>query len=267
MIGAGDRIKLIDFGIASKGSDIYAAGVMLYEMLTGTTQFRGPNPLAVMNARLTSDPRPPREITPEISPVVEEILLHALERDPRRRYATAQEFAHDLEHPGAVPLTGRNEPRREPTAKGVLFYSGLAMIPASTSRCRCLWPRSSRAAVEVFGPLNLHQCGAQWYHGHMASRTKARTRRASSIRQSVTIPAQLAAEVQRVAKEKHLTKSRALVALAVRGVEAEAAARESLNSAYRRFMSEANPQRKGEAGKDLIRAIFGKDAIAEDSIL
>jgi hypothetical protein len=61
--------------------------------------------------------------------------------------------------------------------------------------------------------------------------------------------------------------SRALVALAQRGVEAEAAARENLNAAYRRFVSEADPERKGEAGKDLIRAIFGKDAIAEDSIL
>jgi hypothetical protein len=52
------------------------------------------------------------------------------------------------------------------------------------------------------------------------------------------------------AKKKHLTMSRAL----------------ELNATYRRFMSEADPERKGEAGKDLIRAIFGKDAIAEDSI-
>jgi len=61
--------------------------------------------------------------------------------------------------------------------------------------------------------------------------------------------------------------SRALVELAQRGVEAEAAARADLNARYRRFMSEADPARKGEAGKDLIRAIFGKEAIAEDSIL
>lgn len=83
----------------------------------------------------------------------------------------------------------------------------------------------------------------------------------------MTIPAQLAVEVERVARKKHLTMSRALVALAQRGVEAEAAARENLHATYRRFVSEADPERKGEAGKDLIRAIFGKDAIAEDSIL
>ena len=101
----------------------------------------------------------------------------------------------------------------------------------------------------------------------MKSLSKPRSRTASSIRQSVTIPAKLAMEVERVARKQHLTMSRALVVLAQRGVEAEAAARESLNATYRRFLAEPNPERKGEAGKDLIRAIFGKDAIAEDSIL
>jgi hypothetical protein len=97
--------------------------------------------------------------------------------------------------------------------------------------------------------------------------SSSRTRTASSIRQSVTIPAELALEVERLARKKHLTMSRALVVLAQRGVDAEAAARQNLNAAYRRFMAEADPARKGEAGKDLIRAIFGKDAIAEDPIL
>jgi len=94
-----------------------------------------------------------------------------------------------------------------------------------------------------------------------------RTRKTASVRQSVTIPAQLAVEVERVARKKHLTMSRALVVLAQRGVEAEAAARANLNATYKRFMAEADPARKGEAGKDLIRAIFGKDAVAEDPFL
>ena len=98
-----------------------------------------------------------------------------------------------------------------------------------------------------------------------ASRPRIRT--APSVRQSVTIPAQLAVEVERVARKNHLTMSRALVVLAQRGVEAEAAARANLNATYRRFMSEADPERKNEAGKDLIRAVFGKDAIAEDPLL
>jgi hypothetical protein len=101
----------------------------------------------------------------------------------------------------------------------------------------------------------------------MKRASRARSRTASSVRQSVTIPAQLAVEVERVARKNHLTMSRALVVLAQRGVEAEAAARANLNATYRRFMSEADPERKNEAGKDLIRAVFGKDAIAEDPLL
>lgn len=101
----------------------------------------------------------------------------------------------------------------------------------------------------------------------MKTRSKARSRTATSVRQSVTIPAQLAIEVERVARKEHLTNSRALVLLAQRGVDAESAARAHLNATYRRFMAESDPNRKVEAGKDLIRAVFGKDALAEDTIL
>lgn len=61
--------------------------------------------------------------------------------------------------------------------------------------------------------------------------------------------------------------SRALVALAERGVQAEIDAKENLQATYRRFMKEQEPALKEKAGKDLIRAIFGKDAIAEDPLL
>jgi predicted DNA-binding ribbon-helix-helix protein len=103
----------------------------------------------------------------------------------------------------------------------------------------------------------------------MSSRSKAlsRGRGARVVRQSVSIPAPLAAEVRRVAKERQLTMSRALVTLAERGVRAEQDAKENLKSAYRRFLKEKEPSKKEEAGRDMIRAIFGKDSIAEDSIL
>ena len=103
----------------------------------------------------------------------------------------------------------------------------------------------------------------------MASRTKPSPQRSNRtvLRQSVSIPAPLAAEVRRVAKERHLTISRALVTLAERGVRAEQDAKENLNTAYREFLKEQDASKKDEAGKKLIRAIFGKDAIAEDQIL
>jgi hypothetical protein len=88
-----------------------------------------------------------------------------------------------------------------------------------------------------------------------------------SVRQSVTIPATLAAEVRRVARERNFTMSRALVILAEKGVEAEATARAELAATYKRFIAESEPAKKNEAGKDLIRSIFGSEAIAEDPIL
>ncbi len=87
-----------------------------------------------------------------------------------------------------------------------------------------------------------------------------------SVRQSVTIPAQLAREVRRVAKERKVTMSRALVTLAEQGVEAEAAAKAKLATAYERFMATEDPNKKSEVGKELIQAIFGRAAIAKDPL-
>lgn len=86
------------------------------------------------------------------------------------------------------------------------------------------------------------------------------------MRQSVTMPAKLAREVRRVAKERNVTMSRALVTLAERGVEAEAAARAKLTATYEQFMAEGDPARKSAVGEDLIRAVFGRAAIAEDPV-
>jgi serine/threonine-protein kinase len=166
MVGEGDRVKIIDFGIAMKEdarrltytemsmlgtpdyispeqvkgqrgdqrSDIYALGAMLYEMLTGQPPFTGSNPLAVMNERVLNDPKPARELNPAISPEIEEVLFRALERDPRHRYATAAEMAWELEHP---ELVGVDEGRRVAlkgrplNVRKLLLYAALALVPVA----------------------------------------------------------------------------------------------------------------------------------------
>ncbi len=167
MVGPDDQVKLIDFGIAAnagsrrltfaklteamgtpdyispeqvKGkrgdarSDLYSLGIMFYEMLTGKVPFTGPNPFVIMNERLLNNPIPPREVNPEISPELQEIIYRALERDPNKRYPNAHEFALDLEHPEKVGVAERAEimnwkQRRSPVARQILFYIMLALIP------------------------------------------------------------------------------------------------------------------------------------------
>ena len=104
------------------------------EMLTGKAPFQGPNPFAIMNDRLLNNPIPPREIDPSISPQLQEIIYRAIERDPKNRYATAAEFAHDLQHQDQVGVEERTElhdwkKRRTPWVRQVLFYVMLALIP------------------------------------------------------------------------------------------------------------------------------------------
>ena len=167
MIDAEDRVKLIDFGIAGRAganrltfrnlsdvmgtpdyispeqaegkpgdarSDLYALGVILYEMLTGETPFCGDNPLAVMNDRLRNNPVPPREIDAAISPQLQEIVYRAMEREPRHRYASAGEFIRDLENPQGVEPADRSETRnwswrRKPLSQRILTYAALGAIP------------------------------------------------------------------------------------------------------------------------------------------
>ena len=83
-----------------------------------------------------------------------------------------------------------------------------------------------------------------------------------NIRQSITIPTALAEEARRVARQKHMTFSAALVFLVERGAKAEHEAELALRRNYRRYQKEQDPTKKLQAGDDLIRSIFGTDAIA-----
>jgi len=88
-------------------TDVYSLGAMFYEMATGAVPFEGANPFLIMNARLTGDPKAPRRLNPTLPPQIEEIILHAMARDPAQRYQKAADFKADLDHPDQVTLTGR----------------------------------------------------------------------------------------------------------------------------------------------------------------
>ena len=78
-------------------SDIYSAGVVLYEMLTNRLPFEGDNAVSVAIQHLSSVPLSPREINPEVPETLEKICMKAMASDISRRYQTADEMLADLE--------------------------------------------------------------------------------------------------------------------------------------------------------------------------
>ena len=170
LITEGGQVKIMDFGIALDESarrltwsglsstigtpdymapeqvsgrrgdvrtDIYALGTMLYEMLTGSLPFEGENVYAVMRAKANDDPQPPSRYRPDLDPHLEEMILHAIARQPRDRYRSAEEMQKDLCNPAEVIVTGRAT-RLHPSNLGrlrfrralwaILFFVSLAAL-------------------------------------------------------------------------------------------------------------------------------------------
>src|SRR5215210_4738430 len=77
-------------------SDVYAAGCVLFELLTGDPPFTGDTPVAVAYQHVREDPRSPSEVNPQVTPALDAIVLKALSKNPINRYQSAAEMRADL---------------------------------------------------------------------------------------------------------------------------------------------------------------------------
>jgi beta-lactam-binding protein with PASTA domain/predicted Ser/Thr protein kinase len=98
----------------SPRSDLYSIGVMLYELLTGRVPFDAESPVAIAVRHVSDRPIPPAEVNPNVPPALDAVVMRALEKDPARRFADADEFIAALEQARAQPTVVGREMVLEP---------------------------------------------------------------------------------------------------------------------------------------------------------
>jgi WD40 repeat protein len=130
-------------------ADVYSLGAILYELLTGRPPFRGDTPFDTLMQVLEKEPERPRKLAPRLSRDLETICLKSLEKDPARRYGSAQELAEELERylrsepiqarpVGALRRTAKWA-RRRPAIAGLLSALVLLAVTAFAGMSYLWW--------------------------------------------------------------------------------------------------------------------------------
>jgi eukaryotic-like serine/threonine-protein kinase len=116
-------------------TDLYALGLIIYEMLTGDTPFAGTSTFQMMYQRVQEEPKSPKLLNPDLPDRLVRVILRCLARDPERRYQSAQEISRDLDAPRtpvrlfATPLSASRPGLRRwwAAAAAALAAMGLAL--------------------------------------------------------------------------------------------------------------------------------------------
>jgi serine/threonine protein kinase len=124
-------------------ADLYALGVVLYELTTGRVPFPGDNPLATISQHLHAPPVPPRVLRPHLPRALETVILRLLAKDPAQRYATVAETADALR----AAIADVNEAQEEDGAGAVALLDALSRgrlvgRAEELSEARELWRRA-----------------------------------------------------------------------------------------------------------------------------
>jgi eukaryotic-like serine/threonine-protein kinase len=144
--------------VLSTAADVYSLGAVLYELLTGRPPLRGDSPLDTLMQVLDREPERPRRLNPALDADLETICLKCLDKDPQRRYASAEELARDLERwlagetIQARPSTRWERTvkwaRRRPAASALIAVSALSLV-ALLALAGFLWHNAELRAEAV----------------------------------------------------------------------------------------------------------------------
>ncbi len=88
-------------------SDLYSAGVLLYQLLAGKLPFEAASEFDLLSAHLSAEPQPPSAVNPSVAPELDRIVLRALKKNPGERFQTAREFQQALEAPERAPAPSK----------------------------------------------------------------------------------------------------------------------------------------------------------------